>query len=685
MDPMRDNVALAMPDRETRSHFTLPGLLAFVTATCYVVGLLIVNLDLARFGIWDVELGKAQYVLVGALWLVLTGLGAAWFVLSLLALGWVFKDRTLILRSWHEAPRTVLRFILSLCSLALLEVILFFLLLWAPLWLFSGIARPTSALLFSDALGVIGIGFGGLFLFVGARQHVPLNWPWVVTPATSSTSKQTKTVDRSELMLYLPLGMFLVIIGLAMYTYSTYPSLSKTLGGGRPALVRLILDHRFYGVWPRDVWVSTDGRRAGPVALLRETQDSITIGPANDKMTWYSHPGEPAPAVQINRTLISMVLNEWQPRLDDVIVLGGIGKDGKATAEANVFRPQDGWFSGEESCNLGKTMTNARIGPAATLIPENDAFFILITGGLNQAAHALRVAEAFEDYSAVRDRSRGFTQPQVALHVARAEHSSTLLPDNHVLIAGGRNDDGPVGSAELFQLRGEKYLYEFENTGSLRVARSRHTATALGFSRSAAGKVLIVGGIGATGRPLRDAEIYAQDAGAFHSTASMTDARQGHAATLLQNGSVLITGGSDGGNVLATAELFDPGHETFRKTGDMHEARESHTAVLLDDGSVLISGGRGSQGVIGTTELYNAELGTFIEIAGLLIPRAEHTATLLNDGSVLFAGGIGRDGKPVNLAEIFDPWTQSFRTAGKMPIPMTKARAVLLQLGGGSD
>ncbi len=46
----------------------------------------------------------------------------------------------------------------------------------------------------------------------------------------------------------------------------------------------------------------------------------------------------------------------------------------------------------------------------------------------------------------------------------------------------------------------------------------------------------------------------------------MTSARQGHRATLLANGKVLITGGFGGGN---TAELYDPVARTFTATGSM--------------------------------------------------------------------------------------------------------------------
>ena len=76
--------------------------------------------------------------------------------------------------------------------------------------------------------------------------------------------------------------------------------------------------------------------------------------------------------------------------------------------------------------------------------------------------------------------------------------------------------------------------------------------------------------------------------------------RDNHTATLLPSGSVLITGGESeatfaGGSIFsgteASSELYDPATGRFAKTGDMSARRAGHTATLLQDGTVLITGG----------------------------------------------------------------------------------------------
>ena len=143
---------------------------------------------------------------------------------------------------------------------------------------------------------------------------------------------------------------------------------------------------------------------------------------------------------------------------------------------------------------------------------------------------------------------------------------------------------------------------KFSTTGSMKSGRWLHTATLL-----QDGRVLVLGGRSPNDSVYASAEIYDPATGRFSSAGSMDEGRQQHTATLLQDGRVFIAGGywSDGQNwrVLSSTEMYDPATGTFSPIGSMGAPREGHTATLLDDGRVLFVGGEdiGSNGGVGVT------------------------------------------------------------------------------------
>src|SRR5205809_947338 len=71
--------------------------------------------------------------------------------------------------------------------------------------------------------------------------------------------------------------------------------------------------------------------------------------------------------------------------------------------------------------------------------------------------------------------------------------------------------------------------------------------------------------------------------GSFQPVGNLTRARNAPAATLLADGTVLVTGGAgpEGGDEIALpmAELFDPKTNAFTAVGSMNTGRWQHTAV----------------------------------------------------------------------------------------------------------
>ncbi len=207
------------------------------------------------------------------------------------------------------------------------------------------------------------------------------------------------------------------------------------------------------------------------------------------------------------------------------------------------------------------------------------------------------------------------------------------------------------------------------------------------------GWVLMVGGTDDTGTRLSSAELYKPETEQWHSTNSMMGARYRHTATLLESGLVLVAGGFDANDFsLITAEIFDPATETWTPVNSLSTSRGGHSATLLLDGRVLIAGGRFDQGgpssIVSGVDLFDPASQSFLIGVPMQTARIDHTATRLRDGRVLVAGGFG--GGFLKSTEIFDPDTPSWTTTGDLNLGRQLHTAALLVDGrvlvaGGQD
>ena len=199
--------------------------------------------------------------------------------------------------------------------------------------------------------------------------------------------------------------------------------------------------------------------------------------------------------------------------------------------------------------------------------------------------------------------------------------------------------------------------------GTTQVARQGHAATLLHD-----GRVLIAGGFASMFAPMSDAaELYDPTTQTFLPLPNMLNPRTLPVAALLQDGRVLIVSSA----LTPQAELFDPVLGTFTAAGAMHATRVGCTATTLDDGRVLVAGGR--DGTTGTpltsSEIYDPAAGTFQLVQSLTGARSDHTATLLDTGEVLVVGGFTTYPNAVALAELFHPDTNTWTLAGAPIVP----------------
>jgi galactose oxidase-like protein/Kelch motif protein len=148
-----------------------------------------------------------------------------------------------------------------------------------------------------------------------------------------------------------------------------------------------------------------------------------------------------------------------------------------------------------------------------------------------------------------------------------------------------------------------------------------------------------------------------------------------HTATLLQDGRVLVAGGS--GTAGTTTVLYDPNTDTWTPTsGSLSMVRDANSmATLLPSGKVLLVGGSGAT----TGELYDPATDAWTLTSVLKVPRTNHTATLLLDGRVLVAGGFPYAAS--NTVELYDPTTDTWTLANSLGSGRWDHTATRLQNG----
>jgi len=183
----------------------------------------------------------------------------------------------------------------------------------------------------------------------------------------------------------------------------------------------------------------------------------------------------------------------------------------------------------------------------------------------------------------------------------RRSHSSTLLPDGRVLVAGGYSESDVTNSAEIYD--------PVANTWTI--------------------------------------------------VAGMNVDRQLHTATLLRDGRVLVAGGAgNGGIAIPQADIYNPWTDSWTATGSLSAPRFYASAELLSDGKVLVAGGANGWSIgniLASVEVYNPLTGIWTTIAPMTAPHASHTSTFLLDGRILIASGYNEEWAPSSDTQIYDP------------------------------
>ena len=336
--------------------------------------------------------------------------------------------------------------------------------------------------------------------------------------------------------------------------------------------------------------VQPPGRDSGPQGWGSHLKSAETYDPSNG--TWTL-----AGSMTLTRAGHGATL------LDDgtVLVVGGLGpEDWRASAE--VYNPStDSWA--RAGMSKGPTAWHA-----ATRLSDGR---VLVAGGYVNVAG---LNNGPVDWAEIYDAATGTWSTTGSMGDERLFHTLTFLDDGRVLAAGGSTDL----PAEVYDPSDGTWT----QTSSLREERRFHTATL-----HEDGTVLLTGGMTRDFEALQSAEIYDPAGGAWSLAGSMSEARAAHTATRLTDGRVLVAGGlrareSDfiglyvSGPVVGSAEVYDPSSGTWSPVGSMSETRAYHSAVLLEDGRVLVIGGTGESAgedynILDSTELFDPSTETW--------------------------------------------------------------------------
>jgi hypothetical protein len=305
---------------------------------------------------------------------------------------------------------------------------------------------------------------------------------------------------------------------------------------------------------------------------------------------------------------IAVLLNDGT-----VLVAGGISNTSVTLSSVERYDPATGTWS------VMPSMAHAVWDLTATRLQDGR---VLVAGGCPSPYTA--AAQLFDPATNTWSTTGSMTMP-------RCDHRATLLDDGRVLITGGTYLQADSYRAEIFN----PATGVFTATPNASSYKQPHQAT-----RLADGRVLLLSG-NSSGN-----EIYDPVSNSWSNAPAPFEQRYDQVAVLLADGSTVVFGGEP-----SSVERFSGGVWSIvgRTTGE----RQNPGVAVLQDGSVLLVGGSyiqwvqssstswgGSPAPLATTELYRhapSEVATFD--ATLRVPKCASPQVECDSSSLLHGRG----------------------------------------------
>ncbi len=346
-----------------------------------------------------------------------------------------------------------------------------------------------------------------------------------------------------------------------------------------------------------------------------------------------------------------------------ILVIGGAVPQ-TANAEAyqstlnsiSIYDPQTGrWIESQNGLN------EARAFHTVTRMPGKQGY-ILVTGGISVMGGVTSTLASTELIIPSPDvlRIESSKNPNSGispLTEPRAYHSANLLDDGSVLVAGG----AVVNSSGISDYLNTAGIFTFMPPGVTYTPVQPMTSKRAFHSGVASGtRVLIAGGRDAQG-PIDGTEFYISNQKLFMNASPLQKARSHFALLLHQNKDILVIGGrgrdmeTPGIEMLSTNSLGQLVFKELQPGSALAQAcaRADLSATELLTGEILVTGGAASSdaatalntGFIISQNIVSLAqqdpMGThFRSVQGMEKPRRLHQSILLDNGNVLVTGGM---------------------------------------------
>ena len=410
---------------------------------------------------------------------------------------------------------------------------------------------------------------------------------------------------------------------------------------------------------------------------------------------------------QVGRTRPALV-----PLADGRVVLvgGGSLEDGQPPHQVEVFDVTGGRFTVASQGFAGREDTSGierPVGPPS----------VLMLGGQISQPPAIGPFAQTLDVGTLDASALDAALPQQTWEAPRL---AWLPGAQRVLVSGCVR----VSQSQVFNEGNQVELYDPTDGGQL-------LGLAVGCEEAQAqapgGDVFLHGGRMSDGTTLPSLR-RVNASGQVEASVALGAARWGHGLTVLDDGKLMVLGGSDASGALSTVERLDPATGVATAAAPLALPRASiEQVVTLSTGERLVLGG-GDDATRGRPELYSPATGTtrLLGAAGSATPatatgavvtalmsgellvtgggagvgwrlgptgavlgtsqgvvRVGHTATLLGDGRVLLVGGgdDGNEGGSLASVELYDPATRTFVATTSLGHGRRRHAATLLPSG----